>query len=183
MAKLRPAFLFPVAIFLVLATIFGIYLYQVGIDGKVISDIPSALIDKPVPTFDLPAIDGSADGLSSKQLIGSVSLVNVWASWCPPCRVEHPLLMRLAKEGVTINGINYKDTPTAAMAFLAQLGNPFKRLGADNTGRAAIDWGVYGYPETFVVDKTGHIRYRHVGPITADDMEDKIYPLLKALEK
>ena len=183
MGEIRPAFAFPVAIFLLLAAIFGIYLYQVGVDGKVISDIPSALINKPVPTFELPTIDGSPEGLSSKQLTGGVSLVNVWASWCPPCRVEHPLLMRLAKEGVTIHGINYKDTPTAARAFLAQLGNPFKRLGADRTGRAAIDWGIYGYPETFVVDKTGHIRYRHVGPITADDIDEKIYPLLKALEK
>jgi len=183
MEKIRPAFVFPVAIFLSLAAIFAVYLYQVGIGGKVISDLPSALINKPVPTFDLPSIDGDGAGFSSKQLTGGVSLVNVWASWCPPCRAEHPLLMRLAKEGVTIHGINYKDQPAAARAFLTELGNPFRSLGADRTGRAAIDWGVYGYPETFVIDRTGHIRYRHVGPISAADIRDKFYPLLKALEK
>jgi cytochrome c biogenesis protein CcmG/thiol:disulfide interchange protein DsbE len=183
MGSIRPAFAFPVWIFLFLAAIFGIYLYQVGISGKVISDIPSALINKPAPTFELPPVKGPGVGLSSNQLKGGVSLVNVWASWCPPCRIEHPLLMRLAKEGITIYGINYKDAPDAAMAFLAELGDPFKSLGADRTGRTAIDWGVYGYPETFIVDKTGHIRYRHVGPISAADLTDKIYPLLKALEK
>ena len=183
MASIRPAFLFPVAIFLSLTAIFAIYLYQVGIEGKVISDLPSALIDKPAPTFELPPIERDGEGFSSKQLTGKVSLVNVWASWCPPCRVEHPLLMRLAKEGVTIYGINYKDAPAAARAFLSELGNPFKSLGADRTGRAAIDWGVYGYPETFVIDRTGHIRYRHVGPISADDISEKIYPLLEALGK
>ena len=183
MGRIRPAFAFPVAIFVFLAAIFGIYLYQVGIDGKVISDIPSALIDKPAPTFELPPITGKGPGFSSKQLTGKVSLVNVWASWCPPCRVEHPLLMRLAKEGVTIYGINYKDAPAAATAFLDQLGNPFKSLGADRTGRVAIEWGVYGYPETFIIDKTGHIRYRHVGPISALDITEKFYPMLKELEK
>jgi len=181
MEKIRPAFVFPIAIFLSLATIFAVYLYQVGIEGKVISDLPSALIDKPAPIFELPPIDGNGPGFSSKQLTGGVSLVNVWASWCPPCRAEHPVLMRLAKEGVTIYGINYKDRPEAARAFLGELGNPFKSLGADRSGWTSIDWGVYGYPETFVIDRTGHIRYRHVGPISADDLDHKIYPLLRAL--
>ena len=183
MEKTRPTFVFPVAIFVFLAAIFGIYLYQVGIEGKVISDLPSALLNKPVPTFELPPIEGEGMGFSSTQLTGKVSLVNVWASWCPPCRAEHPLLMRMAKEGVTIYGINYKDQPVAATSFLTELGNPFKSLGADRAGRTAIDWGVYGYPETFVIDRTGYIRYRHVGPISADDINDKIYPLIKALEK
>ncbi len=183
MAQLRLTFILPVAGFLFLAAVFGVYLYQVGVGGKIVSDLPSALVNKPVPTFDLPAIDGKPGGFSSKQLTGNVSLVNIWASWCAPCRVEHPLLMRLAKEGVTIHGINYKDTPEAAQAFLATLGNPFAALGADRNGRVVIDWGVYGYPETFVVDKTGHIRYRHIGPIMADDLTEKIYPLLKELNK
>lgn len=183
MAALRTSFVVPVAIFALLASVFGVYLYQVGIEGKVVSDLPSALIDKPVPTFDLPPIDGEGPGFSSKQLTGGVSLVNVWASWCAPCRAEQPMLMRLAREGVTIYGINYKDTPAAARAYLTELGDPFKALGADTTGRTAIDWGVYGYPETFVVDRTGRIRYRHIGPIMSDDLHTKIYPLLKALEK
>lgn len=183
MERLRPAFVFPVAVFLSLAAVFGVYLYQVGFEGKVISELPSALINKPAPTFDLPPIDGEGPGFSSTQLTGEPSLVNVWASWCPPCRVEHPLLMQMAKEGVTIYGINYKDPPAAAKAFLAELGNPFKSLGADRSGRAAIDWGIYGYPETFVVDRTGRIRYRHVGPLSADDIKTKIYPMLQALRQ
>jgi len=183
MAGIRPAFMFPVTIFLSSVAIFAIYLYQVGIEGKVVSDLPSALINKPAPTFNLPPIDGKGAGFSSKQLAGKVSLVNVWASWCPPCRAEHPQLMRLAREGVTIYGINYKDTPAAARAFFTELGNPFKSIGADRSGRASIDWGVYGYPETFVIDRRGHIRYRHVGPISADDISDKIYPLLESLVK
>ena len=183
MESIRPAFVFPIAVFLSLAAVFGIYLYQVGIGGKVISELPSALINKPAPTFDLPPIDGQGPGFSSEQLTGDVALVNVWASWCPPCRVEHPLLMQLAKDGVTIYGINYKDQPTDAKAFLAELGNPFKSLGADRTGRAAIDWGIYGYPETFVVDRTGRIRYRHVGPLSAEDVNHKIHPMLKALRQ
>lgn len=183
MAKVRLTFILPIAGFLFLAVVFGIYLYQVGVGGKVVSDLPSALIDKPAPTFDLPTIEGKPGGFSSKQLAGSVSLVNIWASWCAPCRVEHPLLMRLAKEGITIHGINYKDKPDAARAFLDTLGNPFASLGADRNGRAVIDWGVYGYPETFVIDKAGHVRYRHIGPIMAHDLTEKIYPLLKALNK
>lgn len=183
MSRMRLTFILPVAGFLFLAAVFGLYLYQVGIGGKVVSDLPSALIDKPAPEFDLPSIDGTPSGFSRKQLMGKVSLVNIWASWCGPCRVEHPRLMRMAKDGVTIYGINYKDKPEAAKAFLATLGNPFAALGADRNGRAVIDWGVYGYPETFVIDKTGHIRYRHIGPIMADDLTEKIYPLLKALNK
>ncbi len=183
MGQLRLTFILPVAGFLFLAAVFGLYLYQVGVGGKVVSDLPSALIDKPAPSFDLPTIDGKPGGFSSKQLAGKVSLVNVWASWCAPCRVEHPLLMRLAREGVTIHGINYKDTPEAAGKFLDTLGNPFTALGADRNGRVVIDWGVYGYPETFVVDKAGRVRYRHIGPLMADDLTDKLYPLLKDLNK
>jgi cytochrome c biogenesis protein CcmG/thiol:disulfide interchange protein DsbE len=181
MDRVRPAFVIPAALFLSLAAIFGLYLYQLGVGGKVVSDLPSALIDRPAPVFALPPIDGDGPGFSSDRLKGHVSLVNVWASWCPPCRQEHPLLMRLAGEGVTLYGINYKDRPEAAKAFLAELGNPFKAIGADRTGRVAIDWGVYGYPETFVVDAGGRVRYRHIGPLMADDISGRILPLLKAL--
>lgn len=181
MGTLRLSFLVPVAAFALIAAVFGVYLYQVGIGGKDIKELPSALIDKPAPALSLPPIDGDGPGLSSADLAGKVSLVNVWASWCPPCRVEHPILMRLAAEGVPVFGINYKDKPAEARAFLAQLGNPFRAIGADRSGRAVIDWGVYGYPETFIVDKTGRIRYRHVGPIMANDLEQTFYPILKAL--
>lgn len=181
---LRPLTLIPVAIFAALAVVFSVYLWQVGPGGKDISQIPSAMINKPAPQFDLPAITNlpatlQIPGLKTADLKGKVSLVNVWASWCPPCRIEHPVLMTLAQQGVTIYGINYKDKPEDAGQFLSQLGNPFKQVGVDSTGRAAIDWGVYGYPETFVVDASGRIRYRHVGQIYPHQLESLILPLLK----
>jgi len=183
MAGLRPAFLIPVIGFLALAGIFGRNLYTAGVEGRQASDLPSVLIDKPAPQFALPPIKGDGKGFSRADLGGGVSLVNVWASWCPPCRVEQPVLMRLARQGVTIWGINYKDGPDDAEAFLDELGDPFKSIGADRTGRVAIDWGVYGYPETFVVDAEGRVRYRHVGPIQSRDLDEKILPLLKKLAK
>lgn len=181
---LRPLTLIPIAIFTALAVVFGVYLWQVGPGGKDISQIPSAMIDKPAPAFDLAPIKGLPEslkvpGLKTADLKGKVSLVNVWASWCPPCRIEHPVLMTLAQQGVTIYGINYKDKPEDAARFLRQLGNPFKQIGVDDTGRAAIDWGVYGYPETFVVDASGNIRYRHVGQIYPHQLQSLILPLLE----
>ncbi len=170
----------PVALFGLLAATFGLYLFQVGA-GKNIQEIPSALIDKPAPPLDLPPIAGRRNGLASAQLADKVSLVNVFASWCPPCRVEHPMLMRLAREGVPIYGINYKDRPQDALGFLDRLGDPYRAIGADATGRAAIDWGVYGYPETFVVDRTGRIRYKHIGPIMPRDLDSRIRPILQRL--
>ncbi len=179
---MRLATVLPVAVFAALAAVFGAYLFQVGA-GKNIGEIPSALIDKPAPALDLPPIEGRSDGLASARLAGKVALVNVFASWCPPCRAEHPLLMRLAGDGVPIYGINYKDKPEDARNFLAQLGNPYRAIGADATGRAAIDWGVYGYPETFVLDRAGRIRYKHIGPITPHDLTTRIRPVLRRLSR
>jgi cytochrome c biogenesis protein CcmG, thiol:disulfide interchange protein DsbE len=142
--------------------------------------LPSALVDRPVPQFELPALEG-ADGLSDADLKGRVSLVNVFASWCVPCRVEHPVLMRLAEQGVPIFGINYKDPPDQAKAWLAELGDPFGKIGADRNGRVGIEWGVYGVPETFVIDAEGRIRHRHVGPIQARDLEQTLLPILAEL--
>ena len=181
-ANLRLSYFLPVVIVLALAVIFWSYLGEIR-DGKSIQDLPSALIDKPAPSFKLPGIGPKDKGFDSTSLKGKVSLVNVWASWCLPCRIEHPRIMQLAREGIPIYGINYKDKVEAAKGFLAELGNPYKAVGADRTGKVAIDWGVYGYPETFVVDAKGHIRYRHVGPIMADDLTNKIRPLIKALGK
>ena len=180
MRALRPGFLVPVVAFLMLAAVFAVQLSDIK-SGKNISDLPSALIGKAAPKIDLPPVEGNGKGLSSDQFKGKVALINIWASWCPPCRMEHPLLMRLASEGVPLYGINYKDRPEAALAFLAELGNPFLALGADRAGRTSIDWGVYGYPETFVVDRKGTVRYRHVGPILPHDLDARIYPLLKQL--
>jgi cytochrome c biogenesis protein CcmG, thiol:disulfide interchange protein DsbE len=146
------------------------------------STLPSALIDKPVPTFALPPIEGMpGERLSSADLEGQVSLVNVFASWCVPCRSEHPLLMALAERGVVINGIDYKDPAEQAAKWLYELGNPFARIGADRDGRVAIDFGVYGVPETFVVDREGRIRHKHVGPLRARDVEETLLPMLEEL--
>jgi cytochrome c biogenesis protein CcmG/thiol:disulfide interchange protein DsbE len=146
------------------------------------STLPSALIDRPVPTFELPPLPGrDGPGFSSADLEGRVSLVNVFASWCLPCRVEHPLLMALADEGVAIYGIDYKDPADKAAGWLAELGDPYRAVGADQDGRVAIDWGVYGVPETFVIDRAGRIRHRHVGPLQPRDIEETIKPLLAEL--
>ena len=142
--------------------------------------LPSALLDRPVPAFELPGL-GGGDGLSSEDLKGRVSLVNVFASWCVPCRVEHPLMMALAERGVTIYGINYKDPPEQANAWLDELGNPFARIGADRSGRVGIDWGVYGVPETYLVDGAGRIRHRFVGPLQPRDVDQILLPLLAEL--
>jgi cytochrome c biogenesis protein CcmG/thiol:disulfide interchange protein DsbE len=143
--------------------------------------LPSALIDKPAPQFDLPGL-GSKPGLASADLSGHVVLVNFFASWCVPCRVEHPLLMRLAEEGrIILYGVDYKDRPEDATKLLTQLGDPYGRIGVDRAGRTGIDFGVYGVPETYVVDKTGRIRYRQVGPITPEIYDQVLLPLLKQL--
>ena len=130
--------------------------------------IPSPLIGKTVPEFELSALEGREPGLSSADLRGEVSLVNVFASWCVACRDEHPLFMELRRLGtVPVHGINYKDRPGDAKVWLAELGDPYQRIGADSDGRVSIDWGVYGVPETFLVDKEGVIRLKQVGPMTA----------------
>lgn len=178
---MRAGFVLPLALFGVLAAVFGTYLYQVGPGGKDISTVPSALIDKPVPFFALPPLDDRAPTFGSDDLNGQVTLVNVFASWCLPCRAEHPVLMRLARDGIAVYGINIKDAPKDAKAFLDELGNPYRRLGTDRSGRVSIDWGVYGYPETFVVDRAGRIRYRHVGPIMPRDLDAVILPLVRRL--
>lgn len=175
--KHRLLLLLPLLLFAGLGVAFAI-----GLTGDP-SKLPSNMIDKPVPEFALAGIDGGP-GLASTDLKGQVRLVNVFASWCAPCRVEHPLLMRLAREeGVTIHGLNYKDKQEAATLFLDKLGDPYTSIGADKDGRVAIDFGVYGVPETYVIDKDGRIRYRHVGPLMAYDLEQVILPMLRELSK
>jgi cytochrome c biogenesis protein CcmG/thiol:disulfide interchange protein DsbE len=147
-------------------------------------ELPSVMIDQPVPEFDLEPIEGmGGPGLKTADLTGGqVTLVNFFASWCVPCRIEHPLLTELVKKDrARLVGINYKNEPEEARAWLAQLGDPYAAIGADTTGRVGIDWGVYGLPETFVIDKQGRIRYRHVGPLDADALDRTIRPLLREL--
>ncbi|MGF1501048.1 MAG: DsbE family thiol:disulfide interchange protein [Paracoccaceae bacterium] len=153
--------------------------FLIGLTRDDADILPSALIDQPVPQF---ALDGLGDrpGLSTADLTApGVKLVNVWASWCGPCRVEHPWIEALAQEGHTIHGLNYKDKAEGAEAFLAELGDPYTRIGVDDTGRVGIDWGVYGVPETYVIDGNGRIVYRHVGPINTGDVSSKILPAIE----
>ena len=147
------------------------------------STLPSALVGKPAPEFALPPLEGrDQHGLSRADLGGEPMLVNVFASWCVPCRIEHPLIARLAEEGVVVHGINYKDRPEDAKAWLAELGDPYRHIGADRSGRVGIDWGVYGVPETYVVGRDGRIAYRHVGPLQPQDLERTVRPLLERLK-
>ena len=147
-------------------------------------DIPSALIGKPVPQFNLPPVQGRTLGLSNGDLVGEVSLVNVFASWCVACRDEHPLFIRMKAESIVpIHGLNYKDRPADAARWLDTLGDPYTRTGADISGRAAIDWGVYGVPETFVVGKDGRIAHKHIGPLTPEVFDNTILPMIRRLRQ
>jgi cytochrome c biogenesis protein CcmG/thiol:disulfide interchange protein DsbE len=170
-------FILPLLLFLGLAAAF---IAGLGRDPRA---VPSALIGKPVPEFALPALLNDRPGLATADLKGGVVLVNVFASWCVPCRVEHPLLMGLAKKGVEFDGIDYKDDPEDAKLWLTNLGNPYKHLGTDSAGAVGIDWGVYGVPETFVIDRAGIIRFKQVGPLSADVIDDTIMPLVSELSK
>lgn len=160
-------------------------LLYVGLQGNP-QEIPSALIGKPAPDFALSAVPGlragEDGGLSKPDLMtGEVIVLNVWASWCGPCRVEHPVLMKLARAGsVPVYGLNYKDKSEDALGFLTELGNPYTKTGADVTGRVGIDFGVYGVPETFVINGKGEIILKHVGPIRPSDWVNKIEPVIKA---
>jgi cytochrome c biogenesis protein CcmG/thiol:disulfide interchange protein DsbE len=173
--------LLPLLLFLALAALF---LFRLGAGDP--SKLPSALIGRPVPDTPLPPVAGlnrdgvAVPGFASVDLKGAVSLVNVWASWCVPCHDEAPLLMKLAEDKrIRLIGINYKDQPENARRFIGRHGNPFAAVGADVNGRASIDWGVYGVPETFVIDREGRIAYKLVGPITADNLEATLKPQLE----
>ncbi len=178
--KNRLLYILPLSVFLVLAVYFAIGLTK---DPKI---LPSALIDKPVPEFSLPPIEGGpGKGFSSADLKGKgVSVVNVFASWCVPCRAEHPQITRLAQLKVaTVYGLNYKDKPRNALKWLKELGDPYAAHGADTNGRVGIDWGVYGIPETFIIDNSGTIRYKYVGPLTAQRLDQEILAVIKKLSQ
>nr|WP_279306569.1 DsbE family thiol:disulfide interchange protein [Microvirga solisilvae] len=167
-------FILPGVVFLVLAILFFVQLTS----GRNPAELPSVLLNKPVPVFNLAPLEGlMADGkpvpgFSNESLKGRVTIVNVFASWCAPCRQEHPLLVELAKDpSVRLVGINQKDNPDNARRFLGALGNPYAAVGVDPNGRASIDWGVYGVPETFIVGPDGTIRHKHIGPLTPENLE------------
>ncbi len=146
-------------------------------------DIPSPLIGKPAPVFSLPLLSDPGRQLTAADMKGKVWLLNVWASWCVSCRSEHPVLNQLVKMNPTpLVGLNYKDEPQAAVQWLAQLGNPYHASVMDVEGRTGIDYGVYGVPETFVIDKQGIIRYKHTGPVTMEDVEQRLLPMIAQLQ-
>lgn len=161
-----------------LVALLGVFALNINRDPSLIQ---SVLIDKPAPEFALPPVEGTGvPGFDTAALSGEVTIVNVFASWCIPCRDEHPVLEALkAETGVRLFGMNQKDAPENALAFLTELGNPYDAIGADSNGRASIDWGVYGVPETFIVDAKGVIRFKHVGPLDFDDIAKEIIPAIE----
>ena len=170
-------FLIPLFAFFALAAILAVGLKR---DPR---EVPSPLIDKPAPRFTLPRLDDPSKTIGLDDLRGKVWVLNVWASWCVACRQEHPLLMEFAKKRlVPVYGLDYKDDRADAQAWLARFGNPYEASLSDTDGRVGIDFGVYGVPETFVIDASGVIRLKHIGPLTPEVLADKIEPLLKKLD-
>ena len=180
--RLRPLMLLPLIVFVALAAIF-----LMRLDSSVGPDVvPSVLIGKPAPDFSLPALAGAGvPGLSRADLDGQPTLVNIFASWCVPCRQEHPVLERIAKDGrIRLVGIDYKDKPANALALLHDAGNPYAAIGTDETGRTFIDWGAYGVPETYLVGADGIIVKKYIGPLTDKTVVNDLYPeIAKALGK
>ena len=173
----RVLYILPLLVFAGMAIYFAVGLQR---DPKI---LPSALIDKPVPKFELPPLMEGVPGLATGDFGGEVAIVNVFASWCVPCRAEHPLITRIAEEGIApVYGLNWKNEKADAIAWLEELGNPYTRIGWDLSGRAGIEWGVYGIPETYIVDRNGRIRYKHVGPFFADTLNDVIIPKIRELQ-
>lgn len=171
-------FLIPLGLFVVLVIFLAIGL------NRNPREVPSPLIDKPAPPFEVPQLGDPTKTFAPKDMLGKVWLFNVWASWCVSCREEHPVLVKYAKShGVTIIGLDYKDLREDGMRWLRQFGDPYVLSAMDADGRVGIDYGVYGVPETYLIDKAGIIRYKHIGPITPEAMDTKILPLIKELEK
>ena len=145
-------------------------------------EVPSPLIGKPAPSFDLPLLMTPDKRFNEKDMLGQVWILNVWASWCPPCLVEHPVVTRMSQAKLApIVGLNYKDARDDALPWLARNGNPYQLIAYDGDGRIGIDYGVYGVPETYVIDRKGVIRYKHIGPLTPDVVQQKLEPLVKQL--
>jgi cytochrome c biogenesis protein CcmG/thiol:disulfide interchange protein DsbE len=171
-------YLLPLIVFLVLVGFFAIGL---NLNPR---EVPSPLIGKPAPAFSLPRLDAPDQKVAAQDMKGKVWVLNVWASWCVPCRQEHPLIAELAKaSGVPVYGLNYKDKPADASAWLGKLGNPYAATLSDIEGLVGIDYGVYGVPETFVIDKQGVIRLKHIGPLTPEALRNTVLPMLDKLGK
>lgn len=170
-------FLIPLGVFAVMVLFLGIGL---TLNPR---EVPSPLIGKPAPAFQLSRVADAGQTLSPEDFKGQVALVNVWASWCVSCRQEHPVLLQLARQNVVpIYGLNYKDQREAAQGWLNQHGNPYVASAFDADGRVGINWGVYGVPETFVIDKAGLIRHKHTGPVTPESLDQELLPLIRQLQ-
>ena len=170
-------YLIPLTVFVFMVIFLGIGL---TLDPR---EVPSPLIGKPTPAFSLPEVSRPDDIFTQERFKGQVSLVNVWASWCVSCRQEHATLVALSRQAIVpIYGVNYKDEREAALKWLNGLGNPYVASAFDTEGRTGIEWGVYGVPETFVVDRHGTIRYKHTGPVTPEVLEKTLLPLIKQLQ-
>jgi cytochrome c biogenesis protein CcmG/thiol:disulfide interchange protein DsbE len=168
----------PLVIFIVIIAFLWIGL------GRDPREVPSPLIGKPAPAFKLTQLHETGKTLSNDDLKGKVWLLNVWASWCVSCRVEHPLLVQLGKANIVpVYGLDYKDKPDDGRAWLAQNGDPYSASIVDQDGRVGIDYGVYGVPETFVIDKSGVVRYKQIGPLTVEALQQKILPLVRELQR
>ena len=169
--------LLPLALFLVIAVFLGVGLTR---DPR---KLPSTMIDKPAPQFTLKQVSAPEKTFSPQDMKGQVWMLNVWASWCTACRVEHPLLVEIGRSGIVpLVGLDYKDQPDDALKFLQQQGNPYALSALDLDGRVGIDFGVYGVPETFIIDKQGVIRHKQIGPITPEALEKEILPLIAKLK-
>ena len=176
--RLRPALVAPLAVFAGIAAVLAAGL---TLNPR---EIPSPLIGKPVPRFELPPVRGRTPGLASADLKGEVSMVNVFASWCVACKEEHAVLMQMKRQGlVPIHGLNYKDRPENAEKWLDELGDPYIRTGTGIDGRVAIDWGVYGVPESFVIDRERRIAYKIIGPVTPNVLDETLRPLIARLRQ
>ena len=170
-------FALPLIVFVLMVGLLG---YGLRLDPK---KVPSPLIDKPAPEFSLSMLATPSRQLSTKDMLGQVWVLNVWASWCVSCRAEHAVITALANKNlVTVVGLNYKDEPADAARWLEQFGNPYATSVMDQDGRVGIDWGVYGVPETFVIGADGLIKYKHIGPVTHESLEQTILPILKELK-
>ena len=175
---MKVKFLLPLLLFIVLVIFLAIGLNR---DPQ---EVPSPLINKPAPAFEIPQLSEINQTFSPASMKGQVWILNVWASWCVACREEHPVLVELAKSKIApIIGLDYKDKREDALAMLANQGNPYLLSAFDANGRVGIDYGVYGVPETYVIDKAGMIRFKHIGPITMNKLNQKIYPLISELQK
>ncbi len=172
--------LIPVALFALLIVVFGVTLWKIGSNRLDIHEIRSPLIGKRAPSFDLPSLDDPAVRVGNADLAGHPYIVNVWGTWCPECRAEHASLLQIARiGGIALIGIDWKDDRSLAQRWLRELGNPYARVAADDDGRAVIDWGVYGAPETFLVGADGTVLYKHIGAVSMTDWQEKFVPLIE----